>query len=101
MIKLLIGADILSALVFGWRFSNLPGQIPLYYSRPWGESQIVDFWFIFLLPILMNLIFFFNVFFINKFFKGNNTIENIFKAVNICLIVGFTGIFLRILFLVT
>lgn len=101
MIRLLIGADIFSALIFLWRYSKLPAQIPLYYSRPWGESQIVDFWYIFLLPILMNLIILFNIYFVKKFFRENQVIIKIFKTVNSCLLFGFMGIFLRILFLVT
>lgn len=33
-----------------WRYPNLPNQIPLYFSRPWGESWLAPLPFIFLLP---------------------------------------------------
>lgn len=33
-----------------WQYSNLPEQIPLYFSEPWGESWLVSTPFIFLLP---------------------------------------------------
>lgn len=31
-------------------FSQLPPQLPLYYSRPWGESQLAPTHHLFLLP---------------------------------------------------
>lgn len=31
-------------------FSRLPPQVPLYYSRPWGESQLAPTHHLFLLP---------------------------------------------------
>jgi len=31
-------------------FSQLPPQVPLYYSRPWGESQLAPTHHLFLLP---------------------------------------------------
>lgn len=32
-------------------FSQLPPQIPLYYSRPWGEDQLTQPLYLFLLPM--------------------------------------------------
>lgn len=38
-------------LVFiGWQWKKLPPEIPLFYSRPWGEEQLADKKFLFLLP---------------------------------------------------
>lgn len=39
------------ALIF-WKKNLLPDQVPLFYSRPWGEEQLVTNLFLFLLPIL-------------------------------------------------
>lgn len=33
-------------------YNNLPPQIPLFYSQPWGESQLAPVSYIFLLPAL-------------------------------------------------
>ncbi len=33
-----------------WSYQNLPNQVPLYFSRPWGESWLVPVFMIFLLP---------------------------------------------------
>lgn len=48
---LLIG--ILAAVVF---WTKLPPQIPLYFSRPWGEEQLAKPVFIFL-PLVLSSIF--------------------------------------------
>lgn len=36
-------------LVF-WR--NLPPEVPLLYSRPWGEDQLTSPYFLWMIPIL-------------------------------------------------
>ncbi len=33
-----------------WSYPNLPNQIPLYFSQPWGESWLASLPMIFLLP---------------------------------------------------
>ena|SRR3989344_859275 len=99
--KLLIGADILQILLFAWRLPSLPKQIPLFYSRPWGEPQIAEVWYIALLPILMHLLFFLNGLIINRYFKDDEVFTRLFTVVNYCVIITFTGIFVKILLLVT
>jgi hypothetical protein len=42
-----LGLQILIILL-AWRY--LPPQIPLFYSRPWGQEQLVDPLMIFVLP---------------------------------------------------
>ncbi|OGK13420.1 hypothetical protein A3A93_02005 [Candidatus Roizmanbacteria bacterium RIFCSPLOWO2_01_FULL_38_12] len=100
-LKLLIGADVLQLALFAWRFNSLPKQVPLFYSRPWGESQIADIWYIVLLPIMMHLIFFLNSYLNNRFFKEDKLFTRLFAIANYCVIVAFTGIFVKILTLVT
>jgi len=41
---------ILQISVLVWRFTNLPSQVPLYYSLPWGEIQLASASALFLLP---------------------------------------------------
>jgi hypothetical protein len=101
MNKLLIGADILMAAIFAWRFQYMPDQIPLLYSRPWGDPQLVEYWYIALLPILMHIFYFFNAFIIKKFFHSEELFQQLFNILNIFVIIAFTGIFLKIIFLVT
>jgi hypothetical protein len=101
MIKLLAAADILSALVFAWRFSTMPEEIPLFYSKQWGEAQIVDYWYIFLIPLLMHLFYFVNVYISKKYLKDERLLRKLFSIVNIINIVLFTGIYIKILLLVS
>lgn len=101
MIKLLLGADILMVITFLLRFPRLPPQIPLYYSKFWGENQLADLLMIFILPVFMNLLYFINNKVFTKFYSTNELIKNIFYYFNIFLIVGFTLIFIKIIFMVS
>ncbi|MDD3532305.1 MAG: hypothetical protein PHR64_00545 [Candidatus Shapirobacteria bacterium] len=33
-------------------YQKLPPQVPLFYSRPWGEAQLASPWFLLALPLL-------------------------------------------------
>lgn len=101
MIKLLLGADTLMIAAFLLRVSRLPPQIPLFYSRLWGEDQLADLWLIFLLPFFMNLLYFFNKDILKRFYSENELVKNIFYYLNFFLIVGFTLIFIKIVFMVS
>lgn len=101
MTILLFGADVFMVIVFLLKISRLPLQIPLYYSQPWGESQLADPWMIFLLPIFLNSLFFINQYIFNRFYRDNVFIKNIFYYLNLFLIVSFTLIFVKIIFLVS
>lgn len=48
LILLLMGLHIIG-LAFFW--TKLPPQLPLFYSRPWGESQLVERNYFLILPI--------------------------------------------------
>ena len=101
MLIALIIADLLMVAGFIWRFSHLPPQIPLFYSELWGENQLVDFWVIALLPIVLHVFFFMNAYIYRQFFWQNQAIKHIINVANWAVILVFTSIFLRILFLVT
>ena len=101
MLKLLIGSDVLLLVSLVWRFPLLPEQIPLFYSLPWGEAQIADIWYILLLPIFMNLMYGGNSLIAKRYFASEVVLQNLFRIVNVVIIIGFTGIFLKILLLVT
>lgn len=101
MIRLLIAADVIMAAVFAWKFQQLPEQIPLFYSHPWGEPQIADYWYIVILPILMHTIILLNSYIVKKYLSEDNLFKKTFKIMNIFFIIIFTSIFLKIIFLVT
>lgn len=97
----LIIANILMIATFALKLSSLPPQIPLFYSRIWGEDQLADTWMIVLLPLLLNGLFFFNNYFVRKFFKGNVFVNKIIYYLNLFLIISFTGIFIKIILLIS
>lgn len=39
-LRLALGLIVTSIGVLVWKFKELPFEVPLYYSRPWGESQL-------------------------------------------------------------
>lgn len=55
---ILVGFGIIAvtSLLFAVAWFSLPPQIPLFYSRPWGEGQLGQPLFL-LLPLLLGLIF--------------------------------------------
>jgi len=101
MIYLLFFANLVMGGIFIWRYPSLPPQLPLFYSRPVGEDQIVDFWLIFLLPFLMNIFFVINNYLSKRLFPNNDFITNLVKIINGLLILGFGLIFIKIILLVS
>jgi hypothetical protein len=101
MKKLLLSANILMIIFFLLRFSSLPLQIPLFYSKPWGEDQLADSWLIFILPLMMDIFFYLNLYFYKKFFSENPFVKKIIDYLNLFLIISLTLIFIKIIFLVT
>ena len=100
MFYTLIGADIAMILAFIFKFQTLPPQIPLFYSKAAGEEQIVDLWYIVILPLILHLFYFINNFVYWKYFLGNEFIKKVTEYLNIFFIITITVIFIKILFLV-
>ncbi|QQG44666.1 MAG: hypothetical protein HYW86_02010 [Candidatus Roizmanbacteria bacterium] len=101
MIIALIIADVLMAGAFALKFTSLPPQIPLIYSNIWGEEQLVDYWFIFILPLSLHLFFFLNIYLYNKFFFPDHVLRKVVFILNSSLTVAFTLIFLKIIFYIS
>ena len=101
MIFVLLGANFMMILAVIFKLGSLPPQIPLFYSRPDGELQLGEWWFIFLIPLLLNLLYILNKVVINKYFSENSFVKTFMYYFDIFLIVSFTLIFLKIVFLVS
>ena len=101
MIRFLIAGDVVMAAVTAWKFKMLPQEVPLFYSKPWGEEQVADIWFILLIPILMHLLYFGNIFLCKKLAQDELVMQKMFWVGNGIIIFGFTCIFVRIILLVT
>ncbi len=101
MLNLLIAGNFIMIVSLVFRYKTLPPQIPLMYSRPLGELQLVDTWMIVLLPFLLSVLYIINNYLYNKFYFGNDLAKKILNYLNIFLIVGFTLIFVKIVFLIS
>lgn len=101
MLYSLIAGNLIMALTFVLRYSHLPPQIPLFYSYPSGEDQVVDLWMIIILPIVMNVFFFTNQLLLRRFFRGNEVIKKLINVTNIFLVVAITLIFVKIITMVS
>jgi hypothetical protein len=101
MIRFLIAGDVVMAAISAWKFKLLPQEVPLFYSKPWGEEQVADIWFILLIPIFMHLLYIANIFLSKRFAKDEPVLQKMFWIGNGIIIFGFTSIFIRIILLVT
>jgi len=101
MMLFVVISNLVMLIAFFFRLKTLPPQIPLFYSRPVGDAQIADWWLIFLIPVLMNVLYYINNLIYKKFFFENEFAYKIIYYFKIVLIVSFTLIYLRILFLIT
>ncbi len=101
MIYILLTCNLLMIMTFLWRFSTLPPQIPLFYSKIVGEEQLGDTWMIFILLILANVFYFLNNYIVKRFFSQNEFVKTILKFLNIFILVGFSLIFIKIIFLIS
>ena len=97
----LILSNLLVLVIFILRFSHLPPQIPLFYSKLWGEDQLADTWMIVFIPILINAFYFLNIYIYRRFFSQIVIVKKIIDFVNIFLIVVLTLIFIKIVFLIS
>lgn len=88
-------------LVFIFKINRLPPQIPLFYSKPESDEQVVDSFMIFLLPFFSTFIVIVNTFIYNKYLTKNRFLELVLYYVNLLIILFTSFLFLRVLFLVT
>jgi hypothetical protein len=49
--KFVLVLFLLSVGLLVWRFPILPPEVPLWFSRPWGEDQLASPYWLILLPI--------------------------------------------------
>lgn len=101
MIGLLISANLIQLVVYLVRMRSIPPQIPLFYSLPVGEDQLVEWWMIFLIPVLMNTLVIANALLLRRFFSQDPFTRSVIRHTNTVLMLISTYIFLRIVLLVS
>lgn len=70
-ISLMLGVlfVIVGTLLLLVKFPSLPPQVPLFYSKPWGEERIPSKIWLSLIPVLSFFILAFNFFILPRFLK--------------------------------
>ncbi|MFH0773162.1 MAG: hypothetical protein V1922_02530 [bacterium] len=101
MIGLLISSNLIQLGVYLLRMHTIPPQIPLFYSLPIGEDQLVEWWMIFLIPVVMNILFILNTVLCNSYFHREQFERKLIRYVNMAIIAVCTYLFVRIIFLVS
>lgn len=56
--------------ILSWKFNLLPPQVPLFYSLPWGESQLTNNSSLFMLPAISIVVLFIDSLFSVSFLKN-------------------------------
>ncbi len=97
MIVQIFFANFLMLLFFFLKIKTLPPQIPLFYSYFPPENQLTDLWLIFIIPIMMNLFFFINIYLTKKLFLDNYLVNKISHYLNYFILSGFTFAFIKII----
>src|SRR3989344_3726551 len=69
-LRLAIGFMLVELILLSWQWHRLPPQVPLYYSRPWGEMQLAPPWALFFLPGLSAAVLVVDVFLGGRVFES-------------------------------
>lgn len=96
MTYLLIAANIVMLLTLAISFRTLPPVLPLFYSKPEGETQLALWWLILLIPVCMNSLFILNNTITRKLFSLSDFANKIIWYANLTLIAIFTAVFIKI-----
>ena len=74
---------ILQIAFLFWKFNLLPPQIPLYYSLPWGESQLAQTSMLFVFPVISLVLLFINHLFAISLIKTSSLLSGILLAISL------------------
>ncbi|MBI4057897.1 hypothetical protein HY405_01085 [Candidatus Microgenomates bacterium] len=75
-------------LLLGFILKELPPEIPLFYSRPWGEEQIVHRYFIFLAPTVGIILLSLHIFASRLIEKQNLTLRILIGGIVVVTLLG-------------
>ena len=101
MLGLLLSANLIMIGSYVLTMKTIPPQIPLLYSLPIGEDQLVEWWMIFIIPIIMNVFYILNSFIYNRFFFQEQFERSLLRYVNMAVVGICTYLFIRIVVLVS
>lgn len=92
---------ILQVIFLILKFGDLPSQVPLYYSLPWGESQLASVSTLFLLPTFSIFLLFINHLFAITFSKTIPLLSRLLVFISLIVSLFFLITLLKIVILIT
>lgn len=101
MLYVALAAHVLMASTYIWRLPKIPPQLPLFYSLQSGESQLGEWWMLFILPILMDIFLLINFIILKKYFTQSKFAHKLIVYFTSFVMISFTFIFIKILLMVT
>jgi hypothetical protein len=92
---------LLGTLLLLLKFQSLPPQVPLFYSKPWGEERIPQKIWLWLIPFLSLLIIFFNFLILPLLLKKEVFLISLLSLVSVLFLFLLFWTLLQIIFLVS
>lgn len=86
-------------IFFSWR--NLPPQIPIFYSRPWGEAILAQKFFLLLLPLISLVFISINYLMIVFLTRGNYFLSRVLTIFSLLVVLMTLYDTSKIIFLIT
>lgn len=91
---------LVSAGLIGWKYRSLPAQVPLFFSQPWGEAQLVKPLGLLILPGITLVVLFVNGFIGGMVFAKHRLVAKILVVAGAMIGVVTTYALMRIMLLV-
>lgn len=92
---------VIQLVLIGISYRNLPPLIPLFYSRPWGEEQLINPLALYILPIGIVFWYLLAIILIHKKMSDYRVFSQLLLVIQAVSGLGGLYVLLRILFLVT
>lgn len=86
-----LASVIIQSILIFVSWSKLPPQLPLYYSRPWGEAMLASPMGLWLLPVITLIVLIVNFTSAIFFIKGNKFLSRI--LIVFCCLVALTTLY--------
>lgn len=83
------------------KFKDLPNQVPLFYSLPWGEKRLAQPQILFLAPLLSTIFCLINFYFTKKLVNNERLLSNICSLVSLVIVLLFSIAVFQIIFIIT
>ncbi len=92
---------VFSVALLVWRFTYLPADVPMWYSKPWGEEQLAHPLWLLLFPATIFIVFCANIIISAKFSSKHLIFTQLLFATSLIVALLSSVNLAKILFLIT